>query len=474
MTLPDGSVGVRWVEGGEALHACSTGSTGLLALRLADAVEADAVERAALLALAAGCMTFLEGLLDLDGLVADHAAGRQCRPRGLHLQPGAAHRGAGWLRSRRGGAHARAARAGRLRPGRLWAHAPAFNAILVRELLRLDALHTARGSRAWAGRTSNARGRRRGIRRRAAHDRRDRPVRRRRVLDQRRSPARWRCWRISSREPPGPDAGYPSMCPSSRVDRPTTRQPTTSWRGSTPTAPDGAGARRSRGRWIWRVTTQPQRDAALTEQTGCGTDGPTLGRTATSTSQPAGCVRGRCQRGALFEQLSTTPTHPALRTSAPVYSSMRSAPFGRDAPGAVAGPSHLREPPIVEEGDRWALRCSTAYPTSRSTADRHPGRGLGGLEQGSSTTDYELVASPTLRRTGRCLATGRSAVTSCASGECVRPRAARCGGARSRVRRAGRGAPARPAGARGRRTRATPRPPGRRRPGEHRHRRRTG
>ena len=41
--------------------------------------------------------------------------------------------------------------------------------------------------------------------------------------------------------------------------------------------------------WIWRDTTQEQRDAALLEQTACGTAGPTSGLIGTSTaSRPAG------------------------------------------------------------------------------------------------------------------------------------------------------------------------------------------
>jgi hypothetical protein len=60
VALPDGSQGVRWVEGGEPLHACSTGATGLVAAALGDA------------GLAGGCAGFLVGLADERGLVHDH------------------------------------------------------------------------------------------------------------------------------------------------------------------------------------------------------------------------------------------------------------------------------------------------------------------------------------------------------------------------------------------------------------------
>ena len=42
--------------------------------------------------------------------------------------------------------------------------------------------------------------------------------------------------------------------------------------------------------WIWRDTTQEQRDVALLEQTGCGTDGPTSGLIGYLDGEPAGWV----------------------------------------------------------------------------------------------------------------------------------------------------------------------------------------
>jgi GNAT superfamily N-acetyltransferase len=42
--------------------------------------------------------------------------------------------------------------------------------------------------------------------------------------------------------------------------------------------------------WIWRDTTQEQRDAAQLEQTGCGTDGPTSGLIGYLDGEPAGWV----------------------------------------------------------------------------------------------------------------------------------------------------------------------------------------
>ncbi|MDB5876347.1 MAG: family acetyltransferase, partial [Ramlibacter sp.] len=42
--------------------------------------------------------------------------------------------------------------------------------------------------------------------------------------------------------------------------------------------------------WIWRDTTQEQRDTALLEQTACGTAGPTSGLIGYVDGEPAGWV----------------------------------------------------------------------------------------------------------------------------------------------------------------------------------------
>ena len=59
---------------------------------------------------------------------------------------------------------------------------------------------------------------------------------------------------------------------------------------------DTGGARKCRCQalkvpgWIWRDTTQEERDAALLEQTGCGTSGPTSGLLGYVDGEPAGWV----------------------------------------------------------------------------------------------------------------------------------------------------------------------------------------
>src|SRR3954447_11892167 len=62
------------------------------------------------------------------------------------------------------------------------------------------------------------------------------------------------------------------------------------------------GARRCRCQalkvpgWIWRDTTQEQRDAALLEQTACGTPGPTSGLIGYVDGQAAGWWPSRSGR----------------------------------------------------------------------------------------------------------------------------------------------------------------------------------
>jgi hypothetical protein len=148
VTQADASIGVRWVEGDTSLNACSTGSTGLLASRLA-MIAMDG-ERPALVELARGCTAFLEGLLDADGLVADHR-----RPDGS-VDPSVYSYNQGLLvglLTDLGRVDDAVVLTGRVQDAfgdeRLWSHAPAFNAILVRELLRVDGVHPDLGLRAW-------------------------------------------------------------------------------------------------------------------------------------------------------------------------------------------------------------------------------------------------------------------------------------------------------------------------------------
>ncbi len=148
VTIAGGEVGVRWVEGGDALHACSTGSTGLVASRLAASADPGTSED--LVRLARGCAAFLEGLVGADGLVADSR-----RPDGS-VDPAVYSYNQALLVGLRTdlGRHDDAVDLATrvvsvFDDDRLWAHPPAFNAILVRELLLLDAVRPDAGLREW-------------------------------------------------------------------------------------------------------------------------------------------------------------------------------------------------------------------------------------------------------------------------------------------------------------------------------------
>ncbi|MGF1654684.1 MAG: glycoside hydrolase family 76 protein, partial [Actinomycetales bacterium] len=142
--------GVRWNERVTSRHACASGPTALLALRLAEATGlAPSADTAMLVDRQ---LAFLDvDLARSDGLVADHvgADGTRHRQAWTYNQGAAlgAHRLAGELLGRDAGAERSLALArtavGHWTRDRLWREPPAFVAVLARQLLALDA---ARGT----------------------------------------------------------------------------------------------------------------------------------------------------------------------------------------------------------------------------------------------------------------------------------------------------------------------------------------
>ena len=128
--------GVLWVEGGANLHACSTGSAGVLAAAVGRAESGRPRQ------LAAQCGEFIdEELVNPNGLIADNIApdGQVDRAeftynQGLAIQ----------LRIERGLLDSAGELAERTQHefagDRFWTHPAAFNAIYCRALLRLDAV----------------------------------------------------------------------------------------------------------------------------------------------------------------------------------------------------------------------------------------------------------------------------------------------------------------------------------------------
>ena len=136
--------GVLWVEGGTALHACSTGSAGLVAAAVGRAESG--VPRP----LALRCGEFIDDeLLNPNGLVADNVtADGRVDPSEFTYNQGLAIQ----LRIERGlldsAAELAEAVSREFSGRRFWDHPAAFNAIYCRALLRLDAV---RGEQRWEG-----------------------------------------------------------------------------------------------------------------------------------------------------------------------------------------------------------------------------------------------------------------------------------------------------------------------------------
>ncbi|GGB89509.1 GCN5 family acetyltransferase [Knoellia flava TL1] len=148
--------------------------------------------------------------------------------------------------------------------------------------------------------------------------------------------------------------------------------------------------------WIWRDTTQAERDAALVEQTACGTDGPTSGLIGYVDGEPAGWV-------------AVEPRENYPRLWARKQPWMRMDP---ELPGVwsvtcfVVGKGHRRTGltyelahATVEYGERVGAAVLEGYPIEPA-----PGKTViwdeasVGLVQVFVEAGYEVVATPTLRR----------------------------------------------------------------------------
>jgi hypothetical protein len=165
---------------------------------------------------------------------------------------------------------------------------------------------------------------------------------------------------------------------------------------------DAGGARKCRCQalktegWIWRDTTQGQRDAALVEQTGCGTDGPTSGLIGYVDGEPAGWVA-----------VEPRENYPRIWNRKQPW--MRTDP-GLDGVWSVTcfvvrrgfrrqGLMYELAAATVDYGRQVGARVLEGYPTE-------PAEGKTviwdeasvGLLQVFLDAGYEVVASPTLRR----------------------------------------------------------------------------
>jgi hypothetical protein len=131
--FPDDQIAIGWVEKGDTFNACSTGSTGLAARRLSTSVD-DHMSR-----LANGCLNFLtRSLTNSDGLIADHRRADGSIDAAIYTYNQGLAIG---LLTESGDIDSAKQLAERTIKAfdepRLWAHPPAFNAILMRELVVL-------------------------------------------------------------------------------------------------------------------------------------------------------------------------------------------------------------------------------------------------------------------------------------------------------------------------------------------------
>jgi GNAT superfamily N-acetyltransferase len=148
--------------------------------------------------------------------------------------------------------------------------------------------------------------------------------------------------------------------------------------------------------WIWRDTTQEQRDAAQVEQTGCGTDGPTSGLIGYLDGEPAGWVA-----------VEPRENYPRIWSRKQPW--MRMDP-GLDGVWSVTcfvvrkgfrrqGLMYELAAATVDYGGQVGAQVLEGYPTEPADGKTVIwDEASVGLLQVFLDAGYEVVASPTLRR----------------------------------------------------------------------------
>jgi GNAT superfamily N-acetyltransferase len=148
--------------------------------------------------------------------------------------------------------------------------------------------------------------------------------------------------------------------------------------------------------WIWRDSTQEQRDAALVEQTACGTGGPTSGLIGYVDGEAAGwvAVEPRENYPRIWARQKTWMRQdPELEGVWSVTCFVVRKGFRRQ------GLTYDLAAATVEYGRQVGARVLEGYPT-----EQPPGKTViwdeasVGLLQVFLEAGYELEASPTLRR----------------------------------------------------------------------------
>ncbi|SDP55728.1 hypothetical protein SAMN04489867_2911 [Pedococcus dokdonensis] len=185
--------------------------------------------------------------------------------------------------------------------------------------------------------------------------------------------------------------------------------PEFSWRPANEAAPedveavfDTGGARKCRCQaykvpgWIWRDTTQEQRDAALVEQTACGTAGPTSGLVGYVDGEAAGWVAVEPREN--YPRLWSRK-QPWMRMDPELPGVWSVTCFVVRKGFRQAGLMYELAAATVEYGQQVGAKVLEGYPTEPA-----PGKTViwdeasVGLLQVFLEAGFEVHASPTLRR----------------------------------------------------------------------------
>lgn len=162
------------------------------------------------------------------------------------------------------------------------------------------------------------------------------------------------------------------------------------------------GARRCRCQelkvpgWIWRDTTQEEREAALLEQTACGTDGPTSGLIGYVDGEAAGWVAVEPREN--YPRIWSR-RQPWMRMDPELEGVWSVTCFVVARGHRRSGLTYELAAATVEYGQRVGARVLEGYPM-----DPPPGKTViwdeasVGLLHVFVEAGYAVVASPTLRR----------------------------------------------------------------------------
>lgn len=148
--------------------------------------------------------------------------------------------------------------------------------------------------------------------------------------------------------------------------------------------------------WIWRDTTQEERDDALIEQTACGTDGPTSGLIGYVDGRPAGWVAVEPREN--YPRLWSRK-QPWMRMDPDLEGVWSVTCFVVPTGHRSGGLTYELAAAAVEYGRQVGAAVLEGYPMEPAPGKRVIwDEASVGLLQVFLEAGFEVVASPTLRR----------------------------------------------------------------------------